>query len=408
MKLKLIFIACLLFSSLNATDTNPANIRTDKATYSTEDKVVVTVSNMLGDAHDWVAIYKEDASTAWKNVLRWDWTDGIEDGNLTFDALPKGGYEARAFFENSYNIEARATFTVEDIPLEPVVVLTSNKAKYLPSESISVAFEHMLGDSEDWIAIYPKDSTTAWKNVIEWNFTEGLKSGTMTFEKLPLGEYEVRAFFKNSFKLEESSSFEVSELTVTSTMYEDAEDGISNKWIHHLGNYAPIRVTDGVENNGVLALATEWTQNGTVNVAEYYLPLNNTTQKILEMDIGGVANYLLPNKVEGQEGYMSHFGIGVTIHTKNGKRKMLWDSFLNHENIEAYRIDYGANNIWMYFPSPVEHVRGYLNVDINQWEHFRVDVEAALKEFEPDNEVTSIDFLLVTGGFLDNIKLSSK
>jgi hypothetical protein len=191
-------------------------------------------------------------------------------------------------------------------------------------------------------------------------------------------------------------------------MYEDAEDGLSNEWIHHVGNYAPIRVTNGVENNGVLALATEWTQNGTVNVAEYYLPLNNTTQKILEMDIGGVANYLLPNKVEGQEGYMSHFAIGVTIHTQNGKRKMLWDSFLNHENIEAYRIDYGAGNIWMYFPSPVEHVRGYLNVDIHQWDHFRVDVESALKEFEPSNEVISIDFLLLTGGFVDNIKLSSK
>jgi hypothetical protein len=408
MKLKLIFIAGLLFSSLNATDTNPATIQTDKGTYGTEDKIVVTVSNMLGDAHDWVAIYKADSSTAWENVLRWDWTDGITDGNFTFDELPEGEYEAKAFFEDSYIVEARATFKVEDVPVEPTVALTLSKSKYLPNESISVAFEHMLGDSEDWIAIYPKDSTTAWKNVIEWDFTKGSKSGAMTFETLPIGEYEIRAFFQNSFKLEQSKAFEVVALPVISTMYEDAEDGLSNEWIHHVGNYAPIRVTNGVENNGVLALATEWTQNGTVNVAEYYLPLNNTTQKILEMDIGGVANYLLPNKVEGQEGYMSHFAIGVTIHTQNGKRKMLWDSFLNHENIEAYRIDYGAGNIWMYFPSPVEHVRGYLNVDIHQWDHFRVDVESALKEFEPSNEVISIDFLLLTGGFVDNIKLSSK
>ena len=503
MKLKLVFIACLLLNLLNANSTNPVSVQMSKGVYSPEDKIVVSLSNMLGDSHDWIAIYKADTTTQWSNVLQWEWTDGITDGNFTFDELPEGEYEARAFFEDSYTIEGRALFTVEVVSLDvnltsnkesylseeeivvhfdnmsgdsedwiaiypkdsstawenvidwkytegdtngsfifegleageyevraffqnlftveqnlsftvtdsvatPTVVLTTSKAKYFPNEPIFVNFEHMLGDNEDWIAIYPKGSSTVWANVLEWNSTNGLIDGNMTFESLPIGEYEVRAFFENSFDLENNKSFEVVALPVSSTVYEDAENGISSEWIHFGGNYAPVAVNGGFNSPSALALVTEWTNNGTLNVAEYYLPLHNTTQKILEMDIGGVADYLLPNKLAGQEGYMSHFAIGVTIHTLNGKRKMLWDSFLNHGNVDAYREDNGGGNIWMYFPSPVEHVRGYLNIDTHQWEHFRVDVESALKTFEPDNEVTSIDFLLVTGGFLDNIKLSSQ
>ena len=502
MKLKLIFIACLLLNMLNANSSNPVSVQTNKGVYSPEEEIVVSFSNMLGDSHDWIALYKADTSTQWVNVLQWEWTDGVIDGNFTFDGLAEGVYEARAFFEDSYTVEGRSIFTVhepipevnlssnkaiylnneeviinfqnmsgdsedwialypkesstawenvmdwkftegdkngsfsfeglevglyearaffensfiseqnisfsviDEIPI-PTMILTTDKVNYFPSENISVSFENMLGDEEDWIAIYPKGASTVWENVIEWKFTEGLTEGNITFENLPIGEYEVRAFFENSFDVENSQEFEVVALPI-STLYEDAESGISEAWIHFVGNYPPMAVEGGFNSTGALALTTEWTHNGTVNIAEYYLPLHNTTQKILEMDVGGVANYLIPNKLAGQEGYMSHFGIGVTIHTLNGKRKILWDSFLNHGNVEAYRQDNGDGNIWIYFPSPVEHVRGYLNIDTHQWEHFKVDVELALKTFEPENEVTSIDFLLVTGGFLDNIKLSSE
>jgi len=502
MNLKQIFIVCTLFINLHAADTNPTTLEMSKGVYNTEENIVLTFSNMLGDSDDWIAIYEEGSSTAWENVLRWDWTEGVTDGNFTFDALEEGAYEARAFFEDSYTLEARATFkvtnpelaveltsskenyltteeivinfknmsghsedwiaiypqesstiwqnviewkftegdtdgsltfnpleignyearaffensfnleksiafVVEDVNPQPTVVLHTSKTKYLVDENISVGFENMLGDIEDWIAIYPKESSTAWKNVIEWKFTGGLIDGNITFSPLPIGVYEARSFFDNSFKLEQSKAFEVIE-TPAFTLYEDAENNLSSEWIHFSGNYAPLRVEGGFNSTGSLALTTEWTNNGTLNLAEYFLPLHNTTQKILEMDVGGVANYLLPNKLAGHEGYMSHFAIGVIIHTTDGKRKMLWDSFLNHGNVEAYRTDNGNGNVWLYYPSPVEHVRGFLNVDVNQWDHFRVDIESELKKLEPDNDVTSIDFLLLTGGFLDNIKLSTK
>jgi len=381
-------------------------LKTDKKSYSTESIISINFENMSGHAQDWIAIYPKNSNNDWKNVIAWKYTEGKKNDKITFDALAIGDYEVRAFFKDSFKLESKQSFFVKAINSE--VKLSMKKNSYFKDEQIVIDFSNMLGDKKDWLGIYKKADKSEWNNVIHWHYTAGKKEGTMKFDALEIGSYEVRAFFKGSLNVEMSYSFDVLPKNISSTVYEDGENGISNKWIHYAGDYPPIHVNKGFESNGSVALATEWTNNGTLNLAQYYLPLNNTKQKVLEVDIGGVAHFKLPNKPQGYEGYMSHFGIGVTVHTKNGKRKLIWDSFLNHGNVEAYRQDYGNGNIWMYFPSPVEHVRGYFNIDIHEWKHFRVDVEKALKTFEPNNTITSIDYLLVTGGFLDNIKLSSK
>jgi len=384
------------------------NIIVAKRDYFDNEPIEVKFENMLGNNKDWIAIYAKGSNSEKNNVIAWKFTEGENEGVITFEPLPVGEYEARAFFKNSYKLEAQYTFSVKKSNVVKASLQTS-KSEYNDSEKIIISFKDMLGDKRDWIALYPKGSSLNSKNIIEWKYTDGLKDGTITFNKLPKGEYQVRAFFNDSYILKADKEFIVRGENTSFTLYEDAEESISDKWIHHKGDFAPIHVTTGgFKSKGALALATEWTNNGTINLAEYYLPLHNTTQKILEMDIGGLANYSLPNKGADQMGYMSHYGIGVTIHTKKGKRKMVWDSFLNHGNVEPYTQNNGKDNVWMFFPSPVEHVRGYLNIDVAQWDHFRVDIESELQRLEPDNKVISIDFLLLTGGFIDNIKLSSK
>ncbi|SFV71528.1 no hits [hydrothermal vent metagenome] len=503
MKLKNILITTLLFILLGTKlYANEVSIKTDNLTYTTEENITVHATNMLGDSEDWIAIYPKGSSNDWANVIAWNWTDGFINGSITFERVPVGEYEVRAFFKNSYNLEAKYAFSV--LGLDSNVSLQTDKNKYSVNEKISVNFEHMFGDSEDWIGIYPKGSSNDWGNVIDWEFTEGLKNGQITFDELPLGEYEVRAFFKNSYTLEANSSFsvvdsddilsivtdkdeynvsenivvnfehmkgeinkdwiaiypkdsdidgsnillwaytdgsvngsvtlgklpigeyearaffnnsynleatypfEVKHKEGNSTIYEDGENGLSPNWIHQMGDYPPIHVdNDGFNSNGALALVTQWVHN-TTNLALYYLPLHNTTQKILEMDIGGLSNFHIPNKPANQVGYMSHFVIGVAVHTTDGTRRMAWDSFLNHQNVSAYRTtNEDGSNVWLYYPSPVEHVRGFFGVDIHLWEHFRVDIEEQLKILEPNNKVISVDYLFLTGGFLDNIKLSS-
>ena len=376
----------------------------DKEDYTDSENITIHFSNMVGDAEDWIGIYPKNSSNAWENVIHWEWTGGKRDGELTFSTLDVGEYEVRAFFRNSFDLEKSLPFLI--VHAQPNVELTSSKAVYLPNELIYINFDHMLGASEDWIGIYPAGSSYEFENVVAWKNTGGTEEGELSFEGLPTGEYNIRAFFNNSLTKEAEITISVHNEPVVSTIYEDAEDGLSPNWVHASGNFAPLRANRGFESNGTVVLVTQWTNGGTQNVAEYHLDMNNTTQKVLEMDIGGVYDYLLPNKLPEHVGYMSHFAVGVHVTTLNGTRRMLWDSFLNHGNVNAYSSDYGNGNIWMYYPSPVEHVRGWYE-DIHTWQHFKVNIESELRKLEPNNKIVKINYFIATGGFLDNLKLSS-
>jgi hypothetical protein len=187
-------------------------VQTNKMVYNTNESITVNVTDMFGDPKDWIAIYPSGTSNEWENVLRWSWTDGFTEGSKTFESLPIGDYDARVFFENSYNLEVSSSFSVEEMSEE--LNISTSKSTYLSSQPIIVNFENMLGDQHDWIAIYPKGSTNEWQNVLRWSWTDGVKTGSFSFDALAQGEYEARAFFENSFNLEKSSSFTVSDVQV--------------------------------------------------------------------------------------------------------------------------------------------------------------------------------------------------
>jgi len=381
-------------------------ILTAKETFDDKENILIHFENMSGNNQDWIAIYPKDSTNDWKNVITWQWIDGKKSGITSFSNLQIGEYEARVFFKNSFNLEKKILFKVEK-SLSNVKLLT-DKESYGLNELIYVSFDHMQGNKTDWIGIYPAGSSYEFKNIVMWKYLDGQVKGEISFYGLEKGEYEIRAFFNNSLTKETTVTIKIDliDKPVISVIYEDAEDGISPLWQYISGPYAPLRANRGFESNGTLVLTTDWINGGTQNTAEFHLPMNNSTQKILEMDIGGVYDYLLPNKAKGYEGYMSHFSIGLSVETLSGTRKMMWDSFLNHGNVKAYIQNYENGNIWMYFPSPVEHVRGWYE-DIHTWQHFKVNIEKELRILEPNNKIIKINYFMATGGFLDNIKLSS-
>ena len=172
-------------------------ISTDKENYTVNERINITYRGMAGNNHDWFAIYKYEDSNIWKNVLKigsWDYTYKKINGNYAFNNLPKGRYEVRAFFNNSFKVETFHGFTVGTPPS-----LRTNKENYLPNESIVINFEHMLGDEKDWIGIYPVGKSNAWGNVIRWDYLGENIAGNITLDALPVGDYEIRAFFQNSF-----------------------------------------------------------------------------------------------------------------------------------------------------------------------------------------------------------------
>ena len=204
MKTKIIFIFFLLISTLSA-----VTVESDKALYdhgNGDTTIHVNFTEMQGTATDWIGIYPAGASYEFENVLAWKWTEGVINGSLDFNLLVEGEYDVRAFFNNSLTKQAESTFSIIGVPpLIPDVNLTTNKATYLNTETIIVNFTYMQGNATDWIGVYPAGAGYEFENVIAYKQTGGDINGSVSFTNIPVGDYDVRAFFNNSLKTEAST-----------------------------------------------------------------------------------------------------------------------------------------------------------------------------------------------------------
>ncbi len=182
------------------------------------------------------------------------------------------------------------------------------------------------------------------------------------------------------------------------TLYEDAENGLSQEWQRIKGESSPSIINAHNESRYCVNLPVSWYQDekgNWHNPHEYHLPLDQEHANFLELDVGG----------SGME--IPHYIIGIAISTRYGSRILLWDSFYTHEGLSAKITKHEDGSATLIFPSPIELVRGFGYESTTQWTHFKVDIAAYLHQFEPDNQVTWIDTFIATGGNLDNIGLSS-
>jgi len=108
MKKSLLVITLLLLNNLSA-----ATLTTDQETYLTTQTIKVTFKGMDNHHKDWIGLYPIDTDMHWKNLLKWAWTQDKSEGTLTFKNLPAGDYELRAFYNNSYDLEAKKVFKVK-------------------------------------------------------------------------------------------------------------------------------------------------------------------------------------------------------------------------------------------------------------------------------------------------------
>ena len=186
-----------------------------------------------------------------------------------------------------------------------------------------------------------------------------------------------------------------------STVYEDFENGLSSDWEiaqnagEELGySFADMKTIRPSFNNSSACGRFQGTGNGHQNV--YRLPMANSIQTILEVDVGGFSGQRQP-----------HYLLGVYANTLEGPRVIYWDSWNTHQGYDPRKKVYGSNTFLVY-PSPIELVRGFGYAPENQVETFRVDINAELRRLEPNNRITSITHFICGAGYLDNIRLSSQ
>ena len=185
-------------------------LETSKETYTTKEKIEIDVANMLGDDHDWIAVYPKGSSNDWSNVIDWTWLHGKRDKHIEFSPITEEGeYELRAFFKDSYTLEASYSFKVVKIKAKLTI------EHYLNTEQshIFISIRGVEPNKSNWVGIYPKGSDNAFENVIQWQWV-ARPNRLFGFNPLPVGEYEARAFFNNSFIMEEMVPFKIIDYSI--------------------------------------------------------------------------------------------------------------------------------------------------------------------------------------------------
>jgi len=183
-----------------------AQVTLTKQTFTTNENITLVFNDMNNGHKDWIAIYSAGADNHGKNVIAWKWTGDTDHGRLTFNKLATGKYKVRAYYNNSYKIEARATFEVKS-KNAPRITLTSDS--FPTDENITLVFSDMNNGHKDWMAIYRAGTDNNWRNVIDWRWTGDTPEGKMTFGKLKEGNYVVRAYYNNSYKIVAEKDFSV-------------------------------------------------------------------------------------------------------------------------------------------------------------------------------------------------------
>ncbi len=202
-------------------------ITLNKTTYTPQEDIEITLSDMPSNNGDWVGIFLKDSENIWENVKTWKHDGEVIDGTYTLDGVGVGEYEARVFLDNSYTLLAKKEFSVNEVPYSTRI--TTSKVSYEENEPIVVTLTDMPGNSGDWVGIFPKDSISTWENVITWKHDGAVVDGTYTLSSLVAGEYEARVFLHNSYTQLAKVNFSVEEqsynvtITTSKTIFEVGE-----------------------------------------------------------------------------------------------------------------------------------------------------------------------------------------
>jgi hypothetical protein len=210
--------------------------------------IFLSFKNMGHNPTDWIGLYPINSNNEWKNVKAWRWIKNMENNSVLLD-FPKniasGEYEIRAFFNNSFEVEAKSNpiFITSNSEIE----ITTSQTKYSKNEPIKVNFKDDSNKEKNWIGIYKAGTQTLFENNLAWQWTENKKEGQLIFNDLPVGEYDVRAFFSNSYKIEALISFEVTDdvqIDFPKSVLNGKENPESGVYVKYYQDKAYISITD--------------------------------------------------------------------------------------------------------------------------------------------------------------------
>ncbi len=182
------------------------SVSRDQATYTTNDAVIVSWDAMPGNQYDWVSIAV--AGSPDDTLVLFDYTGSTIIGSRSFRGLTAGTYVARVYTNNNYNkLAESASFTVTTASSSGTV--STNNTAYTTTDTVVVTYGGLPGTPTDWVSIEPSGSPVG--TVVQFSYTSGTPSGTLSFSGLAVGSYVARTYGNNGFVMAaESAVFTVS------------------------------------------------------------------------------------------------------------------------------------------------------------------------------------------------------
>ncbi len=153
----------------------------------------------------WIGIFNKGAESKSENLIAWSYVNGLSTNILRDDAddFEKGTYEARLFYNDSYNAEASV-----EVNYGTSVFIEDEYSVY-NHDKASVKLRYFNGspnNDKDWVALFKSGEDKVADNVIAWiyagsTYDNGNVRYTMfDVSNLENGEYDIVYFLNDSYE----------------------------------------------------------------------------------------------------------------------------------------------------------------------------------------------------------------
>ena len=106
------------------------------------------------------------------------------------------------------------------------------KDTYKPGEAIIVNFSGLPGSQKDWITLINPDASS--REYGNWKYTKGKTSGSLTFDGMQEGDYEVRVYFGTDYTIQARYPFKVIKNADTPSLEQTIENSPAKNYIYSL------------------------------------------------------------------------------------------------------------------------------------------------------------------------------
>jgi len=144
---------------------NYEKVRVFKKTFQSENEIQVEIPQ--SDGKTWVGIYKKGESNNISNALVWKWAKWTYK-RMYIKILENGVYEARLFFNNSYNVESTIEFTVDADHTDDNVFIHS--INYYNGKEDFKIYSSYYGLNKPWVGVYKVGEEHTRENLLAWSY----------------------------------------------------------------------------------------------------------------------------------------------------------------------------------------------------------------------------------------------